>query len=403
MLERIFKTKANQYFILIGLLFFILMFLVEKNNGRFWLNDFKVMYLAAEALLNNEAVYDTAFGLSTGFYKYSPFTLLFFVPFTTLEYETAAYLDFAIISVCTMVLIIQLEQLISRYILINKKPHFIALVLILLTGVVHLVRELHLGNTNIILLLTLTYSLKSALDEKPLKSGALMAIVILTKPYFAICLLPFWLFKQRKAFWYTLASIIVFAGSSILLLGISDGIALYKSWFSAMMAHSTYLESTNTLFSLLNHYLGIVIPVQYATYTLGLLAILAFGYFWWRTQKDKDTNQTTALVVFFYFLIALVPNILVTDTEHFLFSLPFIAIIIFYLRRLKNIKWTIAFIVLFFFYGGHSTDLLGRSLSDIFTDYGFLGLSNLLIIFSVLWAFHKYGNDWETISPKQSA
>ena len=46
----------NKGFVIFSTLFFILSFIIENINGRFWLNDFKVYYLAAQALLEGKEV-----------------------------------------------------------------------------------------------------------------------------------------------------------------------------------------------------------------------------------------------------------------------------------------------------------------------------------------------------------
>jgi hypothetical protein len=49
----------------------------------------------------------------------------------------------------------------------------------------------------------------------------------------------------------------------------------------------------------------------------------------------------------------------------------------------------VAFIVLIFFYGANSNDLLGTELCDIFYDHGDIGISNLLIIAFAVFVFFK--------------
>ena len=76
-------------FILFASIIFAAVFIVEKINGRFWLNDFRVYYSAAQALVNHQQVYGIPFGLQTGFFKYSPFVAILFVPYTFFPFEVA--------------------------------------------------------------------------------------------------------------------------------------------------------------------------------------------------------------------------------------------------------------------------------------------------------------------------
>ncbi|MEI6456446.1 MAG: hypothetical protein WCO93_09170, partial [bacterium] len=76
-------TKILTYwkFIVFAFVLFLTAFIFENINGRFWLNDFKVYYMAAKALLTGNQVYDLPFGEPSGYYKYSPFVLFFFFPY----------------------------------------------------------------------------------------------------------------------------------------------------------------------------------------------------------------------------------------------------------------------------------------------------------------------------------
>ena len=63
---------------------------LEQVNGRFWLNDFRVYYMAATNLRDGLPIYGVVFGEDTGLYKYLPFALYFFVTLTYFDFLTAA-------------------------------------------------------------------------------------------------------------------------------------------------------------------------------------------------------------------------------------------------------------------------------------------------------------------------
>jgi hypothetical protein len=73
--------------------------------------------------------------------------------------------------------------------------------------------------------------------------------------------------------------------------------------------------------------------------------------------------------------------VITTDTEHFLFSLPIVGLLIFYLQKFRNPALTGVLIVILIFYGCNSTDFFGRKLSGQFEVLGLTGISNLLLIF----------------------
>ncbi len=385
-------NNSSRYFILLASVIFALMFILEKINGRFWLNDFKVFYLASKALLNHEQVYGVAFGLETGFYKYSPFTLLLFAPFTLVSFEVASIIYYVICSACIVAAILLLSRLINRHLFADRELNFLPLLFILLCALNHLVRELHLGNTNMILLLLLTVTLKFVTESRPGWAGLFLAVVVLTKPYFLICLLPLFLFNEFRTILFTCLYLLIFVFISCLAAGLSHGAELYSSWFTAMKEHSGYLSSRQTILSYLDIYFGLKIPSSYGIYILAFTGILFYIYFWLSNKQGAGEPEYTAsknssLIIYYYLLIAIVPSILITDIEHFLFSLPLIVILILYLRDHKIITM-ISFALLMFMYGGNSSELIGKKMAAVFEDAGLLGICNLVMIGMVIYLYH---------------
>jgi hypothetical protein len=149
-----------------------------------------------------------------------------------------------------------------------------------------------------------------------------------------------------------------------------------------MRAHSGYLSSNHTIQSLMNYYLGL----QTGTwFTYFLIALICTGYFFifFFLNRRNESPSHFLFVTGYFCLLAIVPNIVVTDTEHFLLSLPLIVILLRYVAEKKNLLLIAAFILLIFFYEGNSTDLLGKNLSQRFEEIGLLGINNLIIIASV--------------------
>jgi len=193
------SIKSNNWyrFILFGALICATIFVAENVNGRFHLNDFKVYYYAAKALTQGKQVYQIPFGLDTGYYKYSPFTLLLFVPYTGFSFEVAGIFHFILLSVCTLTAIIFIYQLVTTYFFEGKSksgPLFLIFICILL----HVFRELHLGNINIILVLLISFAVYCSLKSKPFIAGCLLGLVIVTKPYFLLLILPLIAYRKIK-------------------------------------------------------------------------------------------------------------------------------------------------------------------------------------------------------------
>jgi hypothetical protein len=89
-------------------------------------------------------------------------------------------------------------------------------------------------------------------------------------------------------------------------------------------------------------------------------------------------------------MLAIIPNLVITDTEHFLYLLPLVVWMVSYFFVVRNYGLLAVFILLILAYGANSSDLLGSGLSARVSDWGLLGLSNLLLI---VLAFYLFFND----------
>jgi len=359
---------------------FLIMMLVEQANGRFWLNDFKVFYSAAEALLSGNEVYGVVFGLETGYYKYSPFTLLLFIPFTFLPYSIAAGIHFWVIVSATIGTFVVIYSIANRYLTKGNGFHLIILLFGLIVILNHLIRELHLGNTNMILLFVLSLSAHLGLAGKERSAGLLLGIAILTKPYFLLLGLPLLLIKNWKWVASTAFAVIAFIMISITFLGFENGVLQYKNWLDSMAGHSSYLTSSHTINSLLETYFGIALP-EYSSY--GMLILFSLGFCWLIHRVVLPIKKQ--FVLCYFVIIALIPNFLVTDTEHFLFTLPLILFSINEILSSKRYLFFLPLIIAAAFYLGNSSDLLGKDLSNTVNRLGLLGISNLLLIGITAW------------------
>jgi hypothetical protein len=80
-------------------------------------------------------------------------------------------------------------------------------------------------------------------------------------------------------------------------------------------------------------------------------------------------------------LVALIPNLTVTDSEHFLFSVLLIAWVInFLFIRKPGYLLTALVVMILFLYGGNLREAIGAPASKWMTTAGILGLGNTLLI-----------------------
>lgn len=380
------KINSLHKFFLLSAVLFLVIFIVENLNHRFWLNDFKVYYLAADAFMKGKQVYGLPFGLDTGYYKYSPFLLLVFAPYTLLSYPLAASLHFFFIAAAFVVMVKMMRSLFVYFGLFKENNYsFLLLFLILVAGISHVVRELHLGNMNAILLCLLVAALLHVLAGRTLPAGILLGLAVLCKPYFCILFLPLLLHKKVRVVFY--AS--VFVGLACLIpavfTGLSKDIALHQSWIRAMLAHDSYQDSAHTILSLARFYIHDQLPsgIHYLLAAFLLLSYMLYFFLNYKAAiqlEDPEATKNRNLILQYLLIIAVIPNLITTDTEHFLFSLPLAGLLIFYLQKFRSAPLIGILIVLLVFYGCNSTDFFGRKLSGQFELLGLTGLSNLVLI-----------------------
>lgn len=356
------------------------MFTLEHINGRFWLSDFKVYWGAADALLRGKAVYGVAFGESTGYYKYSPFVALLFTPLAALPFEIASIIWFVCIAVALLAALLQLHRILLELRIEPRLNDNTLLCLALLCIGNHVVRELHLGNINLPLLLLATLAFRWR-TSKHWATGSALALLFMVKPYLGLVALPM-LLQGR---WQILRGAVI-AGCGMLILplvlGPGKAITLHREWLASMSAHGDYLTSGNTIASVLAHIPG----VRNGTgLQLGIIlfAVLVIGGSAWRWRSQTGTAHHFLL---HFGALALVPNLVITDTQHFLLTLPLFMFVLFHARTLA---WPILvpFIVVLLAHGTNSSDLLGHGLSDRVNAWGVLGLANValvIIAFTVL-------------------
>jgi hypothetical protein len=387
--------KSLWKFLVFTLVLIVMIFTVENINGRFWLNDFKVYYLAAKALLTGQQVYGVPFGLSSGFYKYSPLTLFFVFPYCLVPFEIARIIHFFVLGLVIISLFFVIREVLNDYLFAKtRKNENLLLSFAFVCVLIHFVKEFHLGNINVVLLLLLCLSVYALLKSRSLMAGILFALVVLTKPFFLILILPL-LFRKK---WRMLAS---FCGTLIMaflipaiFFGFSKSVFWHTEWIRTMFDHNANYPGHNSIQYLIQHYINPNVPnaFQYLIIAGGGLLFLIMHYFnrLFEIQNGESGRaQNAGLIMEWFVLIAILPNLVKTDSEHFLCSLPLIMLIIYHLSARKQIILTAVFIVMIFFYGGNSTDLLGIKLSDTLFNMGLIGVSNLLIIAFALIFYYK--------------
>jgi hypothetical protein len=369
-------------------------YVLETVNGRNQMADFRVYYDACKHFLDGTQVYGQAYGVSSGFYKYSPFAIIPFIPLALLPYGIASVLYYLIV----MLLFVEVTARVFDVLKLpkNGKIAIWFLVIISLFALDHIERELHLGNVNLFLLLLCFWLMDALAGSKRLLSGILLAVLLLFKPHF-IVLVPLLIWRIR---WRELLVGAFFFGLGLLLpslyLGWKDNLQMLGDWGLAIKDHNVALEkSPNTIYGLINaglHGFGANLK-SLIVIGSSLIIVAVFTLFYLlRSRAIQPDIQRWFLEIFF--IVAIIPNLTHTDTEHFIWSWPLIAFIVSIMLRIRFYgykMYILALAIAFIPYVLNSPDIVGTNLRNFFDEGGGLGMANLifmLLAFSLV-VFHR--------------
>lgn len=393
--------KNRWLFILITGALLLLILTMQVINSRFWMHDFEVYYRATEAFTSNNKVYGVTFGLESGYYKYSPFALFLFLPLSILPFDAAKIIFFLLISAASISTMILSATLLQKN-MESIKQYGNGLLFIVL-GIVssQVFRELHLGNVNMILLLLLLIMLWYNLKGKQSQAGILFALILFIKPHFLILVPLLLLRKQFRSLAVTFLALVAGILLPAAVKGFSGNLALHKAWLLTMQNHNESLrDASDNIYSLFFRLLTIIrIPItpsseKNVVITLLIIVAIAFGWFVIGNilQKKNAQPQLTgrSFTIEFLLLIAMVPNLVITDSEHFLLSIPLILFLLGLICNKIALWFKIAVIIAIVLYGMNIHDLVGATASLWLRINGILGLGNLLLIGLSIYGFRRY-------------
>jgi hypothetical protein len=385
--------RFHKVFILIMALLFILFAVLEVINKRFWLHDFQVYYDAATNFFSGKTVYGITFGLGSGYFKYSPFALFIFYPLTWVSYDVAKVIYFIILSLLIVITVIKSDRLVKEKLFgqLDTKPRLLILLIITIAFLQHIYYELHLGNINILLLLLSLYALYLLLKKKEWAAGLILALAILIKPHFLILLPLLFLRKRFIAISSCISGIAVGLWIPSLYIGFNANMQLLAQWKETMLRHNiSPVDGQDTIYSWFYRITGS--SINEASQNLFVLSVLMFvallmlAFYIYNKMREAEIADNNGLeiknsVFEYLILIALIPNLTVTDSEHFLFSVPLIAWVINYLFiRKPGYLLTALVVMILCLYGGNLREAIGAPASKWMTTTGILGLGNILLI-----------------------
>ncbi|RDV16747.1 DUF2029 domain-containing protein [Pontibacter diazotrophicus] len=256
-----------------------------------------------------------------------------------------------------------------------------------LAVVVHLHREWHLGQVNLLLLGIYIFLIRSFVQEKPVFTGLLLAVSLFIKP-FGLIFYPYLLLRQRyRATLYSVGFLILLGLLPFLFYSSIPAFKhLYTSWFQELFfelraKQSLLSEGNHTIFSVLARYT----PVQYVLtsaaaikiYQFIMLGIIGSAFLvfvrWGRHLPQHKVPELS-------FLIALIPLFAFTSENAFLFTAPCIIYLIYHYQKF-SLAGKVCLVLACLLIGANIRDLVGAALYGYLHDISVYSFGTVLLLF----------------------
>lgn len=337
------KTPLKTFnYIFISFLFFLIFFKFFKQS--LFLDDLKVYYGAANDLLTGGSVYDKYYGVITGFYKYAPFLLLVFSALVLIPWKAMLILYPAL----TLFFIFlpftsKLKSVLKNYFPSNnliksdKKSFFLDLSIVLsfLCYFSCLKKELLIGNINLFLIFLFVCYLQFYFNNKKFLASALLGIIVMLKPHFFPLLMIQFIFGHYLGSCISFMAIVFCFLIPLPFWGLEKTVSLTLDWFHAILQHNSALDYLNKKHTL-QHFFAqfftssasidpdyfVKIIILSSIFILGIISYIYRFFF-------KNINQDFLYFLLMTYTAALIPNIFLTDTEHFLYGIPFLSLVMY--------------------------------------------------------------------------
>lgn len=331
--------------------------------NTFQLVDFEVYYKAGERVYQGITPYQH---VEDGhfIYKYSPVFALAMIPFSWVNYTIAKWIYLFLLFICfyssCTILLKEVEA---------KKNWVIIVLSLLLIFSKHLVKEIYLGQINIIILALLVYSLYFK-DLNGKLSSFILASSLFIKPI-GIVLIPYFILKQKwNWLGYFFLWILLMILISLCFIDLRD----YQMWFVELrneLASKTDLYSidTQTIFASIRRILHINKPIA-----------TIFGISIWSGINFYGYRKLASF--FPFFLISTVPLLVCTSNNFYILSIP---LFVFLLVKFQSMTpfYKMAFLISALLMCFNQYELWGREgvdKIDYYTPYAISVISNSIIM-----------------------
>lgn len=372
------------FFLIAGLLV-VASLVVEQLNGRFWVNDFRVYYMAAGNMRHGLPIYGEVFGEDTGLYKYAPVVLYFFQPYTCLPFKLAGTLQVLVIGVLLMACFAVIERSLGRLHPGLPRPALRASLGLLCIAVL-LTRELHMGNINMGLILLASLGVDRLLAGKRVQAGIAWGIVWLIKPYLLLMIVPLVVRREWKVLRTAGAAMLAGLLLPLPIEGPRTWWELLREWGHSMLYHTEVMVSPDRIGAILGKPFGWTTNTVVDAIFIAVAGLLLTWFTFQNRQRERQEAESRMDTAFELWLaMAAVPNLVITDQQHFMFALPLLLFVITYLytHRDRPVFW--GFLLAMLLYATRSTDLWGSRVENTVVGWGMLGSGNILLM-AVAWA-----------------
>ena len=307
--------------------------------------------------------------------------MLFFAPATKFSFETVKILHVTLLFLSLLFSLPLWQRMVASVFQI-KSPNWI-LILSFFVIAIHLTREYHMGNVNLILLSSFILGAWFYQKEKWAISSFFYGMMLILKPIMILVILPILLYKNWKMIFFLTGWGILFLFIPVLFWGWSTNWMLWNGWVNSITAHGEYISNPSSLQFMIPAIFGL--SHSWIPSFVGLAVLIIF---WFKNHLNTNLNKQD-----FWFwtsvFLGFIPNFFVTDTQHFLLSIPMVMLLLLFVFKVKNKLIWLGYCLGMLLFSFDSMDLWGRALSTKFTQWGVLGIGNLIFIGSMLLVWSK--------------
>lgn len=363
----------------------MLYFILQKLHHRDGVSEFEIYYNAAGAFLEGKPLYGEVFNGTTGVYTYAPFTAVLFSIFHVFPYSFAISIYYFLVLAGYMLFTLSLIYFLEKeYGLVPRNRGWL---LFLITAFMfdHFERELHLGNVNVFLLIMAFWAFFLMRRDRSVYGGIVLGVMMLFEPY-TMVLLPYFLYRRHG--WMVFSAVMAFAVGLVVpafFRGLSHNLTLIHQWIDVLRTPSVPLmDSPNTFYGIYHQW--VLKPMHLAAGNWLVIAVwvaVAVGLFYFFRKNKLGANQPWIDFAEYALLVSLIPHLVHTDTEHFMWTWPLVTLGFILLQYVQGVSKRILYTLLIIAFVPlviNSPDIVGRKIMLLFDEGGLLGLGNLLLV-----------------------